>query len=192
MKSFLGETFDDSSYQPLSFYERELARDTQLVAMDTGGRVLASPGEVKRIATFGLAGCTAVAAILNHPDGSRSGYVQHYSPMQEDASISVLASVLFADEVSSTDARLLIMTPGRLGPSGRFPLEPVNHTLTNVLSLTANNALGGGVDVQVYGYEETQKTGATDQGTLMVELLADGTSNIVVDGRVIQPLASES
>ena len=189
MRSIGPETFVNSGYTPPSFYERELARGTQIVNMDTNGNVICGQDGVRRIATFGLCGCTAVASVLERADGQRRGYIQHYSFRNEDVGVQALAEELRANAQGIRVARLLVMTPGRMGPSGRFPLEPTNGTLANTLALTGSTYLGEQADVQIYAYEEAQKFGATDQGTLMIELPSEGVANIVADGRLIRPVA---
>jgi hypothetical protein len=77
----------DYAYTPLSFHERETARGTQLVNMNNRGTVVCQSDEVKRIATFGLHGCTAAAVAIEKTNGERRGYVQHYSFDYEDLSV---------------------------------------------------------------------------------------------------------
>lgn len=191
MKALPFESIGDFSYNP-SFYDRETARGTEIVAMDANGSVTCSPEEEKRIATFGLLACTAAALVLERTDGRRRGYIQHYSFRHEGTGVQALGDELRAHASDLRVARLVVMTPGRLGSSGRFPLEPTNDALANTLALTGRTYLGEAADVQIYGYEETQKLGATDQGTLMIELLAGGSANVVADGRLIRPATEGS
>ena len=189
MKILPFESFGDSSYTPPSFYDRETGRGTEIVSMDANGTVICGPEEEKRIATFGLCGCTAVASVIERADGQRRGYIQHYSFRNEGTGVQALGDELRANASSLRVARLVVMTPGRMGPSGKFPLVQTNDTLANTLALTGRTYLGEDADIQVYAYEETQKLGATDQGTLMIEFPAGGAANIVADGRLIRPAA---
>lgn len=177
-----------SDFTPPSFFERETSRGTKIVYRDTDGTIVCSPNEGRRIATFGLCGCTAVASVIESTDGQRRGYIQHYSFRNEDAGVQALGQELRANAIDLRVARLVIMTPGTMGPSGKFPLEPANNTLANVLTLTGRTYFGEDADIQVYAYEETQKTGETDQGTLMIVFPAGGVANVVADGRLVRPL----
>lgn len=160
--------------------------------MDRNGAVMCGPEEEKRIATFGLLGCTAAALVTERVDGQRRGYMQHYSFSGEDAGVRALAEELRVNAQGIKVARLVIMTPGRMGSSGKFPLEPTNGKLASVLALTGRAYLGEDADIQTYAYKETQELRAADQGTLMVELLTGGSTNVVADGRLIRPATEGS
>ena len=73
-----------------SFYEIEKSAGTELVGMDEYGSITVVSGEKKKIATYGLLGCTAVAVVSEFPDGMKRGYIQHYSPLGEQLSGLVL------------------------------------------------------------------------------------------------------
>lgn len=66
-----------------SFYEIEKSAGTELVGMDEYGSITVVSGEKKKIATYGLGGCTAVAVVSEFADGTKRGYVQHYSPLED-------------------------------------------------------------------------------------------------------------
>ena len=73
-----------------SFYEVEKSAGTTLVYMDSYNSVAAQPGEKVKIATFGLCGCTATAVVSEYPDGSKRGYIQHFSPAMKSFGESML------------------------------------------------------------------------------------------------------
>ena len=63
----------------------------------------------KRIATYGLVGCTAVCA-LAEKDGNWVGYIQHYSSKQRGESMRALEH--FRNSVSGDIQAVAIMSPG--------------------------------------------------------------------------------
>lgn len=71
------------TYNISSFYEIERSAGTELVGMNEYKIITAAPGENKKIATYGLEGCTAVAVVSEFADGTKRGYVQHYSPLAD-------------------------------------------------------------------------------------------------------------
>lgn len=76
-------SYDDIS-SPItspSFYEIEKSAGTKLIGMDSQGGITAASGEEKKIATYGLSECTAVAVVSEFADGTKRGYIQHYSPL---------------------------------------------------------------------------------------------------------------
>ena len=81
---------NEETHSTPSFYEIEKSAGTKLIEMDSQGDITAVPGEEKKIATFGLSGCTAVAVVSEFPDGTKRGYIQHYSPLGEQLSSLVL------------------------------------------------------------------------------------------------------
>ena len=85
-------SYDDIS-SPItspSFYEIERSAGTELVGMNEYKIITAAPGENKKIATYGLEGCTAVAVVSEFADGTKRGYIQHYPPLGEQLSGLVL------------------------------------------------------------------------------------------------------
>lgn len=183
--------FDDdfSSHRP-SFCETEAHRGTVLVAMDAMGDITVADGEEKRIATFGLGGCTAVAIAAELPDGSRRGYVQHYSPLNGSFSADMLAdatSRLAAEGATST--RVVVMTPGEwtLDPADKWGMKPADDVLAGLLTATAQARLGVDADVQVYPYSEMQTSDGYGQGTLMIEFRPGSDTTILAEQIPIHP-----
>jgi len=180
----------ETSYHRPSFYEVEKSRGTQLVCMDTRGDMIASDGEEKRIATFGLGGCNAVAISAELPDGTRKGYVQHYSPLNHQLGASMLAEATdrFATEGAS-NIRAVVMTPGEWSqdPSTKWAMVPKDDLITSLLTLTVQARLGE-ADVQVYPYSENWSADRYGQGTLMVEFRADGAVNMLAEAMPIKPV----
>ena len=81
---------NEETHSTPSFYEIEKSAGTKLIEMDSQGDITAVPGEEKKIATFGLSGCTAVAVVSEFADGTKRGYIQHYSPLGDQLSGLVL------------------------------------------------------------------------------------------------------
>lgn len=171
-----------------SFYEVEKNRGTVLVGMDVKGDITALEGEEQRIATFGLGGCTAVAIAAELPDGSRKGYIQHYSPLNRRLSADILADATsrFVTE-GAMSTRVVVMTPGEwtLDPADKWGMKPKDDVLTGLLTATARARLGVDTDVQVYPYSEMQESGRYGQGTLMVELTRDEAPTIYAEMMII-------
>ncbi len=192
-RSALGGGFIEmeTSYHRPNFYEIEKGRGTALVDMDARGDITAANGEEKRIATFGLGGCTAVAIAAELPDGTRKGYVQHYSPLNRQLGASMLAEAAndFAME-GATNVRTVIMTPGEWtqDPSAKWAMKPKDDLLAGLLTVTAQSRLGMEAGVQVYPYSEMQSTDQYGQGTLMVEFRADGAVNMLAEAMPVKPL----
>lgn len=180
----------ETSYHRPSFYEIEKGRGTQLVDMDARGDMTASDGEEKRIATFALGGCNAVAISAELPDGSRKGYVQHYSPLNHQLGVSMLAEATdrFAIEGAS-NVRAVVMTPGEYtqDPSAKWAMVPKDEMVTRLLTLTVQARIGE-ADVQVYPYSENLSADRYGQGTLMVEFRADGAVNMLAEAMPIKPV----
>mgnify|MGYP000550530913 CR=1 FL=1 len=96
-----------------SFYEIEKSAGTELVGMDEYGSITVVSGEKKKIATYGLLGCTAVAVVSEFPDGMKRGYIQHYSPLGEQLSGLVLRREMGGvEQQSPVSCKMVIMTPG--------------------------------------------------------------------------------
>ncbi|HEX8182598.1 MAG TPA: hypothetical protein VF575_03270 [Candidatus Saccharimonadales bacterium] len=180
----------EPSYHRPSFYEIEKGRGTVLVDMDARGDITADNGEEKRIATFGLGGCNAVAISAELPDGTRKGYVQHYSPLNDQLGASTLAEAVdrFATDGVS-NVRAVVMTPGEWtqDPSVKWAMVPRDELITNLLTLTVQARLDE-ADVQVYPYSEMLSADRYGQGTLMVEFRADGAVNMLAESMPIKPL----
>ena len=59
------------TYNISSFYEIERSAGTELVRMNEYKIITAEPGENKKIATYGLEGCTAVAVVSEFADDTK-------------------------------------------------------------------------------------------------------------------------
>lgn len=181
----------DSSYHRPSFYEIEKGRGTTIVDMDARGDITVPSGEERRIATFGLGGCNAVAISAELPDGTRKGYVQHYSPLNHQLGASMLAEATdrFARD-GATNVRAVVMTPGEYSqdPSSKWTMVPRDELVTSLLTLTVQARIDE-ADVQVYPYSEMQSADRYGQGTLMVEFKADGAVNMLAEAMPVKPVA---
>jgi hypothetical protein len=81
---------NEETHNTPSFYEIEKSAGTELIGMDEYGSITVASGEKKKIATYGLGGCTAVAVVSEFADGTKRGYIQHYSPLGDQLSGLVL------------------------------------------------------------------------------------------------------
>jgi hypothetical protein len=182
---------DMGSYRRPGFYDVEKQRGTQLVDMDARGEVAVSADEERRIATFGLGGCTAVAVAAEYADGTRKGYVQHYSPLNKLVSADMLAQAAADIEVPGepVSTRAVIMTPGEwsVNPAKKYTMEPKDTLLTSLLTATAQAGLGHDAVIQVHPYSEMMEIGRYGQGTLMVEFKPDGQTNILAESMIVKP-----
>lgn len=79
LPSLSGDIDHDQRHRP-TFAELEQPRGTKMVGMNDNDHIVVKPGETARIATSGLAGCTAVGVVATFPDGHRRAHVQHYDP----------------------------------------------------------------------------------------------------------------
>lgn len=181
----------ESSYHRPSFYEIEKGRGTALVDMDARGDVTVADGEEKRIATFGLSGCNAVAISAELPDGTRRGYVQHYSPLNHQLGASMLAEATdrFVRD-GAYNARAVVMTPGEWSqdPSSKWTMVPKDEMMTRILTTTLQAKLGEEADVQTYPYSENLSAGRYGQGTLMVDFRSDGAVNMLAEAIPVKPV----
>lgn len=170
-------------FRLLSFYDVEKHRGTTFVDMDDRGIITAAKGEEKRIATVGLATCTAVAIAGKLPDETRWGYVQHYSPLKHRLGIrrvSEAVQVLATDK--ATNVRAVVMTPGEWTQlaSGKWVIASTDELYPSSLTSLILSEFGE-ADVQTHPYSPNYVIGNYGQGSLMVEFLADGAMNMVVE-----------
>lgn len=192
-RSALGSEYIEmeASYYRPTFYETELSRGTVLVDMDAHGDIAVPKGGEKRIATFGLGGCNAVAISGELPDGTRRGYIQHYSPLNQRLGAHMLAEAanVFAAE-GAKNVRTVIMTPGEptYDPSSvKWSMEPKDDLLVGLLTGTVQRTFGTEADIQVYSYSEMRSEDQYGQGTLMIEFGADGTVNMLAEAMPVMP-----
>ena len=92
----------------LNWVDEEKRRATELVLMGDNRQIVFDADD-KRIATYGLVGCTAVCA-LAEKDGNWVGYIQHYSSKQRGESMRALEH--FRNSVSGDIQTVAIMSPG--------------------------------------------------------------------------------
>ena len=167
---------------PSDWYRVESGRNTNLVFMEANGETVARTGEEKRIATFGLGGCTAVAVAGQLGDGSRKGYVQHYSPSGRDLSILALArsANLFATQGAKL-VRAVVMTPGEWvkGSDEKWTMVPQEEPLVETLTRTIEDAIDD-AQVGVYPYSMSM-SGSYGEGTLSVALLGTGEIQVLAE-----------
>lgn len=182
---------------PPSFYEREKGNGTTLVRMDSEGAVTAKEGARSAIGTFGLGGCTAVAVILENPGSplERTAVMAHYSPLAIGVQMHERLGLLLRQHWSpGQQARAYIMVPGewqRDDATGKYVMLPRVSEQTPQLAALLRASVPGLQDVSIRGYSESLKAGATEQGTLLVELPgeADGQVQVKIEGVLEPPVA---
>ncbi len=92
----------------LSWVDAEKRRGTELVLIGNNSQIVLDADD-KRIATYGLGGCTAVCALAKK-DGNWVGYIQHYPPRRREESMKALEH--FRNSVSGDIQTVAIMSPG--------------------------------------------------------------------------------
>lgn len=176
------------------WFSRMNRMGTKIVKMDDAGEITAGPNQQKCIATRGLSVCSAVAVAIEHPDGRRRGYIQHYSPHEKIFSVAKLRQALGSLADPSSRSSVLIMTPGKVNenePDGIFAPGPVpvDPGLAELMAQSAKQRLGDQADIRVYVYDWTYS--ATDgAGTLMIDFQPDGTTTILADAIPIDMLTT--
>lgn len=176
--------YDDisSPVTPQSFYEIERSAGTELVGMNEYKIITAAPGENKKIATYGLEGCTAVAVVSEFADGTKRGYIQHYPPLGEQLSGLVLRREMGGVErLSPVRCKMVIMTPGeyRKDSDGRWIMTPMFQE--HVDNLIAGSGIKNDKDVKIYPYDLNRDPDRYGQGTLMIKFDYDGETTIYTE-----------
>lgn len=173
---------NEETHSTPSFYEIEKSAGTKLIEMDSQGDITAVPGEEKKIATFGLSGCTAVAVVSEFPDGTKRGYIQHYSPLGEQLSSLVLRREMGGvEQQSPVSCKMVIMTPGEYhkDPDGKWIMMP--RSQERVDNLIVESGINNDKDIKVYPYDLDCNLGSYRQGTLMIEFSSDGETKIYTE-----------
>ena len=178
-------SYDDisSSITSPSFYEIEKSAGTKLIGMDSQGDITAVPGEEKKIATFGLSECTAVAVVSEFADGTKRGYIQHYSPLGDQLGGLVLRREMGGvEQQSPVSCKMVIMTPGecRKDPDGKLIMTP--RSQERVDSLIVESGIKNDKDIKVcpyntnWSYQDRHR-----QGSLMIEFSSDDETTIYTE-----------
>lgn len=173
---------NEETHSTPSFYEIEKSAGTKLIEMDSQGDITAVPGEEKKIATFGLSGCTAVAVVSEFPDGTKRGYIQHYSPLGDQLSGLVLRREMGGvEQQSPVSCKMVIMTPGEhcKDPDGKWIMTP--RSQERVDNLIVESGINNDKDIKVYPYDLDCDLGSYRQGTLMIEFSSDGETKIYTE-----------
>lgn len=173
---------NEETHSTPSFYEIEKSAGTKLIEMDSQGDITAVPGEEKKIATFGLSGCTAVAVVSEFPDGTKRGYIQHYSPLGDQLSGLVLRGEMGGvEQQSPVSCKMVIMTPGEhcKDPDGKLIMTPISQE--RVDNLIVESGINNDKDIKVYPYNLDCDLGSYRQGTLMIEFSSDGETKIYTE-----------
>ena len=179
-------SYDDIS-SPItspSFYEIEKSAGTKLIGMDSQGDITAVPGEEKKIATFGLSECTAVAVVSEFADGTKRGYIQHYSPLGDQLGGLVLRREMGGvEQQSPVSCKMVIMTPGeyRKDPDGKWIMTPISQERVDNL-IVESGMKNRDRDVKVYSYNMIQSyQDRYRQGSLMIEFSSDDETTIYTE-----------
>ena len=173
---------NEETHSTPSFYEIEKSAGTKSIEMDSQGDITAVPGEEKKIATFGLSGCTAVAVVSEFADGTKRGYIQHYSPLGDQLSGLVLrGEMMEIEQQSLVSCKIVIMTPGELreGPDGKWIMMPRSQECVD--NLIAESGINNDKDIKVYPYDLDYELDSYGQGTLMIEFSSDGETKIYTE-----------
>ena len=174
------------TYNISSFYEIERSAGTELVGMNEYKIITAAPGENKKIATYGLEGCTAVAVVSEFADGTKRGYIQHYPPLGEQLSGLVLRREMGGVErLSPVRCKMVIMTPGeyRKDSDGRWIMTPMfQKCVDNLIVESGMKNRDRDRDVKVYSYNTIQSyQDRHRQGSLMIEFSSDDETTIYTE-----------
>lgn len=179
-------SYDDisSSITSPSFYEIEKSAGTKLIGMDSQGDITAVPGEEKKIATFGLSECTAVAVVSEFADGTKRGYIQHYSPLGDQLGGLVLRREMGGvEQQSPVSCKMVIMTPGEhcKDSDGKWIMTPISQE--RVDNLIVESGINNDKDIKVYPYDLYLNCGlgSYGQGTLMIKFDYDGETTIYTE-----------
>lgn len=172
---------NEETHSTPSFYEIEKSAGTKLIEMDSQGDITAVPGEEKKIATFGLSGCTAVAVVSEFADGTKRGYIQHYSPLGDQLSGLVLRREMGGGAASPVSCKMVIMTPGEYckDPDGKWIMTPISQE--RVDNLIVESGINNDKDIKVYPYNLDCDLGSYGQGTLMIKFDYDGETKIYTE-----------
>ena len=164
-----------------SFYEIEKSAGTELVGMDEYGSITVVSGEKKKIATYGLGGCTAVAVVSEFADGTKRGYVQHYSPLEDRLSGLMLRREMGGEQQSPVRCKMVIMTPGEYyqDPDGKLIMTPISQECVD--NLIVEGGINNDKDIKVYPYNLNCTLGSYGQGTLMIKFDYDGETTIYTE-----------
>lgn len=179
-------SYDDisSSITSPSFYEIEKSAGTKLIGMDSQGDITAASGEEKKIATYGLSGCTAVAVVSEFPDGTKRGYIQHYSPLGDQLGGLVLRREMGGvEQQSPVSCKMVIMTPGeyRKDYDGKWIMTPISQERVDNL-IVESGMKNRDRDVKVYPYNTTKSyQDRYRQGSLMIEFSSDDETTIYTE-----------
>ena len=174
---------NEETHSTPSFYEIEKSAGTELVGMDEYGSIAVVSGEKKKIATYGLGGCTAVAVVSEFADGTKRGYIQHYSPLGDQLSGLVLRREMGGvEQQSPVSCKMVIMTPGEhcKDPDGKWIMTPISQERVDNL-IVESGMKNRDRDVKVYPYGLDCGLGSYGQGTLMIKFNYDGETTIYTE-----------
>ena len=168
-----------------SFYDRERRRGTELVMMNSVSEIASSDQEVKRIATFGLCGCSAVVSLFQTELGY-SAVLGHFDPIQAERELGEGSLGQLHNHLAGhahEQATVLILTPGdwqKDDESGKYTLEPKQMDIVRKTRDYLEKNLQNLNETRIRCYSENQLFGAKDQGTLLVELPPNNSDGPVV------------
>lgn len=193
----------DSPFRKDNFYHREIKRGTEMIDTQKAGFIEAGPNDEKRLATFGIATCTAVAVVADLPNGDRHAYIQHNYESEdnylydEPSGVDILTHEL--DELKAKNAssiKMIIMYPSKFIQKSdqQWGFEPVNEDVVLGLENTAKEKTENRIELVKYPFAEyTEELEKSDKnfennyffGTLLVELLPNSQTKIIANGELI-------
>lgn len=161
----------------------EANRGTQLVGFSNSDSVRARSNETKRVATGGLTGCMAVAAVIETPRW-REAHIQHYRTYQESRlTVGCLRTYLESlDDTEIVAARMVIMAPMDF-----YSLRPLGiSTISRLTQLVSQMPIEPTVNTVVCSqYHKENDKLVRRSYSLLAELLDDGTTSISTESGVI-------
>jgi hypothetical protein len=167
------------------FFEREKQAGTMLVDMNSQGAVIACKGAGNAIGTFGLAGCAAVAAILESPVNriQRTAIVAHYGTLAIRMGMyHLLGALLRQHWAEGLEARAWIMVPGHWhkDATGKYGMVPKDDRMVGLLTAVLCSSVPSLQEIAVRGYSEMMEFGNHEKGTLLMRLPGDAKDQVQV------------
>lgn len=175
--------WDDVLIDPVM--QEEAGRGTTIVHTLGHEAVTAAYNETRRIATGALAGCTAVAVVLEY-DGIRKAYMQHMPPTRNQEGLALLDRFLQGEPMEAVhSSRAVVMTPavescGVRAISQSYTDSRYGRMARGYLIDIASEHLGDASDVRMVEYSWTK-----GYSQVLAELLGTGESAISINGNHI-------
>lgn len=176
--------------------------------MEENNCIEAAPNEGRRIATYGLATCTAVAIIANLPSGSRHGYIQHNydarpgdiwskSNAIDDSAMFIIPELDHLIQVKANSIKIIIVYPANLPKNEAADTPtyvPVYSDQLNKLDLIIKEKLDESASIKMVPYlEYTTEVEEADVenkyfngSNLMIDFMPDGSTSVLVNSEKVE------